>query len=99
MNKLIIFILLLKMSLFAKVVSQSEQNSILVEAALFVGVFGAMGIISYIYSSKHAKEYKPKKSEIKKSPYDARVAELLEMHKNNLLSKKEFELLSDFYLN
>jgi len=96
--KLILFTLFFNTLLSAADVTQSQQYSILMEALLFVGIFGTMGIISYIYSSRHAREYKPKIVEKKVSPYDARVAELFEMKKNNVLSEKEFELLSDFYL-
>ena len=99
MIKLITATFLLNTILSAAEVTQSQQNSIYMEAVLFIGVFGTMGFISYIYSSRHAKEYKPKKVEIKESPYNARIQELLEMRKNNLLSEKEFELLNDYYLN
>ena len=99
MIKFIIYTLLLNTILSAVEVTQSQQNGIYMEAVLFVGIFGTMGLVSYIYSSRHAKEYKPKKVERKETQYDARIEELLEMQKNNLLSEKEFELLSNYYLN
>ena len=99
MTKILIISIFLISSLYAKVATESEMNAIYQEAVLFVLVFGVMGIVSYIYSKKHAREYKPKKKIIKeKSPYADRIAELLEMHENNLLSKKEFELLNEYYL-
>ena len=101
MIKLLTISLILLSSLYAGSPTQSEQNSIYMEAILFVTVFGVMGIVSYIYSKKHAKEYKPPKKEVieEKSPYADRVAELSEMVKKNLLSKKEFELLNKYYLS
>ncbi len=99
MTKLITFTLLFSTLLSAVEVTQSQQNGIYMEALLFVGIFGTMGLVSYIYSSRHAKEYKPKKVERKVTQYDARIEELLEMQKNNLLTEKEFELLSNYYLN
>ncbi len=99
MIKFIIYTLLVNTILSAAEVTQSQQSGIFMEGALFVGIFGTMGLVSYIYSSRHAKEYKPKEVEIKESPYDARIEKLLEMQKNDLLTKKEFELLSDYYLN
>ena len=101
MIKLIIFTLILKTVLVAKVVSQSDQNSIMIEALLFVVVFGTMGIISYIYSSKHAKAYK--KEELLQGVVEERVekdriSELSEMLENGTLTKEEFELLNNYYL-
>ena len=99
MIKFLTLTLIMNTLLSAAEVTQNEQYSVLIEAALFIGVFGTMGLISYIYSSRHAKEYKPEKIEIKESPYDERIEELVEMQKNNLLSEKEVELLSNYYLN
>ena len=64
MIKLLTISLILLSSLYAGSPTQSEQNSIYMEAILFVTVFGVMGIVSYIYSKKHAKEYKPPKKEV-----------------------------------
>ena len=101
--KLILFIFLLKTLLFATTVTQGQQNSILMEAALFVGVFGIMGIISYIYSSRHAKAYKSKNVSVEEEVVEKtinidRVSELSEMLKSGILTKKEFELLNNYYL-
>jgi len=101
--KLILFILSLKTFLFATAVTQSQQQSILMEAALFVSVFGIMGIISYIYSNRHAKAYKPKKVSVEEEVIEKiinidRVSELSEMLKKGMLTKKEFELLNNYYL-
>lgn len=99
MRKYLLISLFFLSSLYADAVSQNELNSIYLEAALFVAVFGIMGIISYIYSNKHAKEYKPKKEvtqhqRLKKD----RIEELRELLNKELLSEKEFELLKEYYL-
>ncbi|MEA2091038.1 MAG: hypothetical protein U9O83_01580 [Campylobacterota bacterium] len=100
MTKLLTISLILLSSLHAGSPTQSEQNGIYMEAVLFIAVFGVMGIVSYIYSKKHAKEYKPKKEVIEeKSPYADRIAELSEMREKGLLSEKEFELLNNYYLS
>lgn len=103
MIKLISFILIIKAGLEAAVVTQTEQNSIMIEAALFVVVFGTMGLISYIYSNRHAKAYKPQKVEVvevvKKSVHERRISELEEMLKNKTLTQEEFELLNKHYQN
>jgi len=103
MIKLIIFTIILNTSLFAKVVSQDVENSIMIEAILFVGIFGTMGIISYIYSNRHAKAYKPKKAPVLKEVLEEtanknRISELSEMLKNGILTQEEFELLSNYHL-
>jgi hypothetical protein len=99
--KLISLILLISSSLLAVAPTQSEEKSIYIEGILFLVVFGTMGVISYIYSNKHAQEYKKKEPQNKEetSPYAERIAKLLEMKNDNLLSEKEFEILSDYYLN
>jgi hypothetical protein len=61
-----------------------------------------MGIVSYIYSKKHAKEYKPqekKEKELENNPYSKRREELLEMLNNKLLTQEEFDILSQYYIN
>ena len=102
MLKLIISTLLLKTILFARVVSESEQNGVMVEGVLFVIVFGTMGIISYIYSSRHAKAYKKPEVVDKKVAVDAavldRISELSKMLENGSLTEKEFELLKNYHL-
>lgn len=83
-------------------VSQSEQDSVMLEAILFIVVFGTMGLISYIYSSRHAKAYKPKKVEdrveVEETPYKKRISELEEMLKNKTLTQEEFKILNNHYL-
>lgn len=102
MLKLIISTLLLKTILFARVVSESEQNGVMIEGVLFVIVFGTMGIISYIYSSRHAKAYKKPEVVVKKIVVDAtvldRISELSKMLENGNLTEKEFELLKNYHL-
>jgi len=101
MPKLIILTLLLKTILFARVVSESEQNSVMIEGVLFVIVFGTMGVISYIYSSKHAKVY-VKKEEVSESQKEesievGRITELSKMLEDGTLTEKEFILLNNYY--
>jgi len=103
MIKLVTLTLLLNTILSAVEVTQNQQNSILMEAALFIGVFGTMGIISYIYSSRHAKAYKPKKVPAVKVVKQERVnmnriSELSEMLKNGILTEEEFKLLNNYHL-
>ncbi|EQB40714.1 hypothetical protein M947_00245 [Sulfurimonas hongkongensis] len=95
---ILIFFVLLS-SLYATSATQEELTSIYIEAILFVSVFGIMGIISYIYSSKHAKAYKPKKEEVAKDRIKAdRIEELRELLEKELITKVEFELLKEHYL-
>ncbi|MEA1893499.1 MAG: hypothetical protein U9N33_12435 [Campylobacterota bacterium] len=88
--------------LHASNISENELNSIYYEAILFVLVFGVMGIISYIYSSRHAKAYVSKKVVKELSAQDIacqkRVDELVKMLDDKLLREKEFEILKEFYL-
>ncbi|MDY0234201.1 MAG: hypothetical protein RBS11_09240 [Sulfurimonas sp.] len=97
-----IFILLflgLFSSLYADSVTQDDLNSIYIEAILFVTVFGIMGIVSYIYSSRHAKAYQPKKQEVAKDRIKAdRIEELKELLQKDVITKIEFELLKEHYL-
>jgi len=58
-----------------------------------------MGTISYIYSSKHAKAYKPKKEEVTQDIVKAdRIEELGDLLQKKLITKKEFELLKEYCL-
>ena len=100
MIKSVTLALLFSTILSAVEVTQSQQNSILMEAALFVGIFGTMGIISYFYSSKHAKAYK--KLEVvatvsEKTSKEDRIFELLGMLNNGILTQEEFKLLHNYY--
>nr|WP_321265979.1 hypothetical protein [uncultured Sulfurimonas sp.] len=100
MKKTILILFILLLPLYANSVTQNELNGIYKEAILFVAVFGIMAIVSYIYSTKHAKEYKSKKRVVKeKSSYDKRVEQLLDLYEKKLLNRKEFELLKDYYLH
>jgi len=101
MKKALLTLPLLLTSLLAESISQNDLNNIYKEAILFVSVFGIMGIISYIYSKKHAKEYKPKEEDIQKeepSPIEQRVAHLYALCEKNVISTKEFEVLKKYYL-
>ena len=100
MIKLVIYILLFNTILSAGEVTQSQQNSILMEAALFIGIFGTMGIISYIYSSRHAKAYvKPEVSAtvLEQISKEDRIFELLGMFNNGILTQEEYKLLHNYY--
>ena len=103
MTKLITLVLILISSLNASNATQNELNDIYMEAVLFVAVFTTMGIISFIYSKKHAKEYNKKEINISEKKVDTvninRIAELSKMLKDGLLTKKEFELLNKHYLS
>ena len=55
--KITIFILLTVTFLNAQAATDEQLNSIYAEAILFVAVFGVMGIVSFIYSRRHAKAY------------------------------------------
>jgi len=89
--------------LFAEQATQSELNSIYTEAILFVAIFGVMGIISYIYSSRHAKAYVAPVVKVKKKTVqelkDERVAELLHLYKKEVLTEDEFEVLREYTQN
>ena len=86
-------------SLYANDLSQETLNSIYQEAILFITVFGVMGIVSYIYSSRHAKAYRPKKEEVAKDRTKTdRIEELKDLLQKELITKKEFELLKEYYL-
>ena len=97
MTKLLTISLFLLSSLQAKTASESEMNAIYQEGLLFVAVFGVMGLVSYIYSKKHAKEYKPKKEVKEISPYADRIRELTEISERGDLTKDELEVLLNYY--
>ena len=101
MKKILISIPFLATILSAQTATQDELNSIYTEAILFVAVFGIMGIISYIYSSKHAKAYVPKKVVTKLTPYQeackTRVQELSKMLEEKSITEDEFEVLEKYY--
>ncbi len=100
MIKLVTYTLFFNTILSAVEVTQSQQNSILMEAALFVGIFGTMGLVSYIYSSRHAKAYK--KPEVvatvsEETSKEDRIFELLGMLNNGILTQEEYKLLHNYY--
>ena len=100
MIKLVTFALLFNTILSAIEVTQSQQNSIYMEAVLFVGIFGTMGIVSFIYSSRHAKAYK-KPEEVatvsEEMSKEDRIFELLGMLNNGILTQEEYKLLHNYY--
>ena len=84
-------------------IAQEKLNDIYVEAVFFVIVIVTMSIISYIYSTKHAKEYaiknqknidakrEAKKDEIKSK--EDRVKELQDMLDKNMITQDEFKMM------
>ncbi len=104
MIKIYILSLIFATSTYANAIAQDNLNSIYTEAILFVSVFGIMGIISYIYSSRHAKNYIKKdviieKEEEERSKYADRIEELSEILKKDLITQGEFNILENYYLN
>ena len=101
MQKITFLFFIFVSSLTAQDASQEQLNSIYQEALLFVAIFGVMGIVSYIYSSKHAKEYVPKEPTQEeldvKAFKESRVKDLSNPLAKNPLTKAEFELLSQHY--
>ena len=85
----------------AQAASEEQLNSIYTEAILFVAVFGVMGIISFIYSRRHAKAYVAPKVVTELSSYQiackTRVEELSIMLEDEVITTDEFELLKDYY--
>ncbi|MEA3369790.1 MAG: hypothetical protein U9Q40_00450 [Campylobacterota bacterium] len=102
MNKFLLLITLFGSALLSKEISASVENSIMIEAIMFVAVFGGMGVISYIYSSRHAKAYKKPESVAEVVTEEMikanRIAELRQLLKNKVLSEEEFELLNNYHL-
>ncbi len=106
MKKIILFTLLNAVSLLAQEASSEQLNDIYTEAILFVVIFGAMGIISFIYSSRHAKEYVPSKEELQRiqkekeerAIRDSRMDSLSLLLKKNLLTQEEFAILRHHYV-
>ncbi len=106
MKKTILFLLLNVVSLYAAQATQNEMQSIYMEALLFIGVCGTMGIISYIYSNKHAKTYKNSKEEKKRKEDNVkedahkieRVEALSKMFKEGAILPEEFAILKKHYV-
>jgi len=90
-------------ALQAKEVAPEELTAIYTEAIWFVVVFGVMGIVSYIYSSRHAKQYTKDQAENisekkalsieRTKEKEKRINELSELHKDGLLTQEEFFIL------
>ena len=91
-------------SLLAQEATDEQLYSIYKEAILFVVIFGTMGLISYIYSTKHAKEYIPEELEEESSVElesfsERRVRELSELLESGIVTLEEYELLVAFHKN
>ena len=101
MQKLILIFFVLATSLFAQEASQEQLNSIYKEALLFVAIFGTMGIVSYIYSTKHAKEYIPKEPTaeeiLAKTLKESRILELKKLFADGMLQENELATLLVYY--
>jgi len=103
MHKWLLLPLLTLTSLRADGANPEQLNAIYTEAIWFIGIFGAMGIISFIYSSRHAKQYtkeqagniaeKKALSVERKKQREKRINELSELLKDGLLTEKEFLIL------
>ncbi len=72
MTKQLLTPLLILSSLNAEGIDPDELNSIYIEAALFVTVFGLMSVASFIISRKHAKQNALKDLQKKKSQEEAK---------------------------
>jgi hypothetical protein len=90
-------------SLGAEEVDPEQLSAIYTEAIWFVVVFGTMAIISYIYSSRHAKQYTQKQApdvaqkkvlaaEVAKQK-EERLDELSKLVDDGLLKEEEFLIL------
>lgn len=81
----------------AKDVSSDELSGIYTEAILFVSVFAVMGVVSFVISRKHARNYVKEpasaKEEVPLSDAEKRVIELSKLVKSGLLREDEFEIL------
>ena len=103
MQKWLLLPLLTLASLNAEEATSEQLNAIYTEAIWFVVVFGTMGIVSYIYSSRHAKQYTEKEASNvaqkkarateQKSLKEKRIEELTELHNDGLLTKEELKIL------
>jgi len=102
MLRKIMMVTLFMSSLVAQEATEEQLNSIYQEAMLFVLIFGIMGIVSYIYSTKHAKEYAPVNTSediaLKvESNSERRISKLLEMYRNDLLTQEEYKVLLQYH--
>lgn len=103
MHKWLLLPLLTSTLLCAEEVNPEQLNAIYTEAIWFVVIFGTMGIISFIYSSRHAKQYtkdqadnitqkKALSVELTKQRNE-RINALSELVKDGLLTEEEFLIL------
>ena len=103
MLKLLLLSLLTITSLKAEGIDPEELNAIYTEAIWFVIVFGTMAIISFIYSSRHAKKYTQKQAgdvaqkkvlaAERTKQREERLNALSKLLKDGLLKEEEFEIL------
>ena len=90
-------------ALLAKEVAPEELTAIYTEAIWFVVVFGVMGIVSYIYSSRHAKQYTEDQADKvaldkllaskEVQQRDERLLELSKLVDDGVLKEEEFRIL------
>ncbi len=88
--------LLLITSLQAGATSSEDLSSIYMEAVLFIGIFGTMGIVSFFISRKQANKYVKENPVIKEKPLselETRMLELTKLLKNGILTEEEFQIL------
>ncbi len=111
MIKQLLASLLISSYLYAEAIDPEDLESIYIEAALFVTVFGLMSVVSFIISKKHAKQnaLKDLQKKEEESAKNAQVApieqpkknkhkraeELSNMLKDGLITEEEFQTLKD----
>lgn len=98
MLKLTFVLLSIFTSLFAQEATEAQMSDIYSEALMFVAIFGSMGVISYIVSKRHAKEYHKETApqrELKKSMRQKRLEELYELYEKKTLTLQEFQILEE----
>jgi uncharacterized membrane protein len=103
MLKWLLLSLLSLTSLRAEGIDPEKLSGIYTEAILFVAVFGTMAIISFIYSSRHARKYTEKQASAvaqKKAlaaeqtdQREERLQQLSALVKEGLLKEEEFQIL------
>ena len=96
MPKLILLLLTIFSSLYAVDATEAQMDDIYFEALMFAGIFGTMGVISFVISKRHAKEYHVKTApEVKKTKdkKQERLKELHTMYKEKALTFEEFKIL------
>ena len=106
MHKWLLLPLLTLTSLSAEEVDSEQLNAIYTEAIWFVVIFGAMGIISFIYSNRHAKQYTQKQADTiaqnkslaaeQVKQRENRLDELAKLVKDGLLTEKELRILRTY---